>query len=132
MTQTFTKTYDLEIRTLNYAQGAIGLYKRIPHNIINLRLIEQLVRAAGSVGANYREANEALSKKDFVHRLKISRKECKESGYWLELLRGENSIFTTEFDQIIQESKELRNIFSAIIEKSKRQIIDKSQSPDSK
>ena len=78
-----------------------------------------MIDASGSVGANYREANEALSKKDFVHRMKVTRKECKESGYWLELLREPNRQFTGEINAFIKESRELRNIFTSIINKSK-------------
>lgn len=73
------KPYDLEERTLEYAKLTIRLCKKTSKNTINFKLVEQLIRATGSVGANYREANESLSKKDFVHRIKISRKECKIS-----------------------------------------------------
>ncbi|MBI5207168.1 MAG: four helix bundle protein [Candidatus Firestonebacteria bacterium] len=78
--------------------------------MINIKLIGQLINSSGSVGANYREANEALSKKDFLHRMKITRKECKESSYWLELLKEANQDFTKEINSFIEESKELRNI----------------------
>jgi len=74
-----TKPYDLEIRTLEYAKGIINLCKKLPRQSINFKLIEQLVAASGSVGANYREANEALSKKDFSHRMKITRKNAKRA-----------------------------------------------------
>ena len=113
------KPYDLEERTLQYAKGIINLCKKLAKNSINFKLIEQLIRASGSVGANYREANESLSKKDFAHRMKITRKECKESTYWLELLKEANAEFINEINDFIKESKELRNIFSAIIDKTK-------------
>jgi len=90
MTKYQNKPYDLEERTLEFAKGIIRLSKKLPKDVINIRLIGQLINASGSVGANYREANEALSKKDFVHRMKITRKECKESSYWLELLKEAN------------------------------------------
>ena len=70
-----------------------------------------------SVGANYREANEAVSKKDFTHRLKISRKEAKETCYWLELIIFNNSDFAAEGENIISEAKQLIKIFSSIIAK---------------
>jgi len=70
-----------------------------------------------SVGANYREANEAVSKKDFTHRLKISRKEAKETYYWLELIIFNNSDFAVEGENIISEAKQLIKIFSSIIAK---------------
>lgn len=72
---------------------------------------KQLVRSSGSVAANYIEANESLSKKDFVMRIKICRKEAKESALWLRLL--------DEPGELTQEARELTKIFGAIIEKSK-------------
>ncbi|MBI3616704.1 MAG: four helix bundle protein [Candidatus Omnitrophica bacterium] len=118
MTKDQNKPYDLEDRTLEFAQEVIRLCKKVPRDVISLRVIGQLVDSAGSVGANYREANEAVSKKDFVHRMKISRKECKESTYWLELLKEGNQSGLQEIGVLIKESQELRNIFTAIIEKS--------------
>ena len=96
MTKNPNKSYDLEDRTLEYAKGIIKLCKKVRKDVINIKLIGRLINAAGSVGANYREANEALSKKDFLHRMKITRKECKESTYWLELLKEANQVFTDE------------------------------------
>jgi len=118
MTKTQKKSYDLEERTLNFTKGIIKLCKKLPKTGINIRLIDQLVKDSGSVGANYREANEALSKKDFVHRMRITRKECKESSYWLELLKEANKDFMEEISLFIGESQELRNIFTSIISKS--------------
>ena len=119
MTKGQNKPYDLEERTLEYAKGIIKLCKKLRKDVINIKLIGQLINASGSVGANYREANEALSKKDFLHRMKITRKECKESTYWLELLKEANHVFTDEINPFMKESQELRNIFTAIIDKSK-------------
>ena len=113
------KLYDLEKRTLEFAKNAIRLCKRLSKNVINIRLIGQLINASGSVGANYREANEALGKKDFVYRMRITRKECKESSYWLELLKEANPEEALAIDTLIEESQELRNIFTSIIDKSK-------------
>lgn len=71
------------------------------------------------MGANYIEANESLGKKDFLMRLRISRKEAKESRYWLKLIDlGNNNELKTECQALIQESTELMNIFAAIIRKS--------------
>ena len=80
-------------RTLEFAKRIIRLCKKLPQDSINRELIGQLIRASGSVGANYREANDALSKKDFGHRVKITRREAKESHYWLQLLQEANSKF---------------------------------------
>lgn len=75
-----------------------------------------MIRASGSVGANYIEANEALSKKDFVHRLRIARKEAKESQYWLRLVDTQNDeSLSKDRDGLVREGRELLLIFSAII-----------------
>jgi len=71
--------FDLERRTTEFAKRIIRLCKELPRNSMNSRLVGQIVGSAGSIGANYREANDALGKKDFLHRLKISRKEAKET-----------------------------------------------------
>ena len=85
-----TKQYDLEERTFLFAQAVRGFVKILPKTIANIEDSKQLVRASGSVGANYIEANEALSKKDFLMRIKICRKEAKESKYWLKLVDTNN------------------------------------------
>ncbi|PIR16956.1 MAG: four helix bundle protein [Deltaproteobacteria bacterium CG11_big_fil_rev_8_21_14_0_20_49_13] len=84
------KEYDLEKRTLEFAKDILRLCKKLPESYINRELTSQLVRSSGSVGANYREANEALGKKDFSYRMRIARKECKESSYWLALVEEAN------------------------------------------
>jgi four helix bundle protein len=86
--------------------------------VINNELIGQLIDSSGSVGANYREANDALSKKDFRHRIKITRKEAKETHYWLELLIDANPEFKEKIDILLGEALELKKIFSSIADKS--------------
>ncbi len=113
------KPYDLEERTLEFAKEIIKLCQKLPQNTINFKLISQLIDASSSVGANYREANERLSRKDFVYRMRITRKECKEGTYWLELLKEANLNFSDEINVFIKESQELRNIFTSIIDKTK-------------
>ena len=114
-----SKRYDLEERTLQFAKDVRAFVKMLPRTIANLQDIRQIVSASGSVGANYIEANESLSKKDFVVRIKISRKEAKESRYWLRLLdTGENDSADKTRDTLIQEATELMNIFGAILRKS--------------
>ena len=81
-----SKIYDLEERTTDFAKRIIRLCKKLPKNTINNPLINQIIRLSGSIGANYREANDSLGKKDFLHKLKISRKEAKETKHWLELI----------------------------------------------
>jgi four helix bundle protein len=81
---------------------------------------KQLIKASGSVGANYIEANESLGKKDFSMRIKISRKEAKESAYWLRVIHETNKLENVDDAQsLIQEANELKKIFSSILEKSK-------------
>jgi len=110
------KHFDLEDRTLKFAKEIIKLCKQLPSNTVNFKLVDQLIRSAGSIGANYREANDSLGKKDFIFRLRISRKEAKETVFWLELLLEANP--NLQVSKHIQECTELRNIFSAIIKKS--------------
>ena len=116
-----SKPYDLEDRTLEFAKNVRSFVKKIPKSLENIEDSKQLVKSSGSVGANYIEANEALSKKDFIMRIKICRKEAKESRYWLRLrLIDTNGIKDLEKDRgsLIQESTELMNIFGAILQKS--------------
>lgn len=112
------KEYDLEERTEKFTKDVIQLCKKLPKNTINFKLIEQVVNASGSVGANYIEANEALSKKDFFNRIKICRKESKEARYWLRLIVSANSAFEKEAKSLMQEATELMSIFGAILKKS--------------
>ena len=114
-----SKQYDLEERTLGFARDVRAFVKTLPRTVANGEDIRQLVKASGSVGANYIEANESLSKKDFVLRIKISRKEAKESRYWLRLLdTGEKAAVEKARGALIQEATELMNIFGSIARKS--------------
>ena len=111
------KSYDLEDRTFEFAKNVRELVKKLPRTIANIEDGKQLIKSSGSVGANYIEANEALSKKDFMMRIKISRKEAKESRYWLRLLDIPNDL-ENERQILIDEAEELKNIFSSILQKS--------------
>jgi len=112
--------YDLEERTFQFAKSVRIFVKKLPNSTANYDDTKQLVRSSGSVGANYIEANESLSKKDFLMKIKISRKEAKESNYWLRLIFETNNLESkVEIEKLIQESIELKKILSAIIEKSK-------------
>jgi four helix bundle protein len=111
------KQYDLEERTEVFARKVRDYVRQLPKDVTNMEYSRQLVRASGSVGANYIEANEALSKKDFVMRIKISRKESKESRYWLRLIVPRNGQ-VQEQEWLIQEATELMMIFSAILRKT--------------
>lgn len=106
---------DLEERTARFAKKVRAFIRAVPKNIISLEDGKQVVRSSGSIGANYIEANESLSKKDFVMRAKICRKEAKETRYWLQMFEELPRELVGERDKLIQESTELLRIFSAII-----------------
>ncbi len=111
--------YDLEDRTFEFARNCRAFVKGLPKTLASTEDGRQLIRASGSVGANYIEANEALSKKDFVMRIKICRKESKESRYWLQLLdTRDDADVDVERGRLVQESTELMKIFGSILQKS--------------
>lgn len=110
------KTYNLEDRTFEFARDCRLLISKLPKTISNIEDGKQLVRSSGSVGANYIEANENLGDKDFKFRMRIARKEAKESLYWLNLLIALNPD-STLIEPLIQEANELRKIPSTILNK---------------
>jgi four helix bundle protein len=113
-----SKPYDLEERTWEFAKKVRAFLKDLPKSMANLEDGKQLLRSSGSVGANYIEANESLSKKDFLMRIKICRKEAKESRYWLNLIDtlGNQGHEDTRLS-LAQEATELTNIFGSILRK---------------
>src|SRR3990172_1156792 len=117
MTKTDNKPpYDLEERTYQFAKSVRLYVKKLPKTIANIEDGKQVIKASGSVGANYIEANEALSKKDFLMRMKISRKEAKESAYFSRLLYETNTLeYEKEGIGLRNEAIELKKIFSTII-----------------
>jgi len=114
-----SKVYNLEERTYLFARNVRAYIKRLPKTLSNIEDCRQLNNASGSVGANYIEANEALSRKDFRMRIKISRKESKESRYWLRLVdTGDDAELERHRGGLIQESTELLKILSSILQKT--------------
>ncbi len=114
------RIYDLEERTFQFAKSVRFFIKKLPRTIANIEDGKQLIKSSGSVGANYIEANESLSKKDFVFRIKICRKEAKESAYFIRLIKDTNpKELENETLFLYNEAIELKKIFSSIIEKSK-------------
>lgn len=115
-----SKQYDLEDRTLKFSKRVRVFIKKRPRTTANFEDGKQVIRSSGYVGANYIEANEALSKRDFLHRIKISRKEAKESRYWLRLLDtvGKENL-EEERKNSVQEATELMNIFGSILHNSR-------------
>ncbi len=113
------RRYDLEERTFRFAQAVRAFVRRLPRTLANIEDAKQLVKASDSVGANYIEANEALSRKDFVMRIKICRKEAKESRFFLRLLHlGEDKALEKSCAELLQEATELTSIFGSIVRKS--------------
>lgn len=109
----------MEDRTFEFAKRCRAFVKTLPRTLANQEDRRQLIRSSGSVGANYIEANESLSKKDFCMRIKISRKEAKESRYWLKLVYiGPEPSVEAERARLVQESTEVMKIFGAILHKS--------------
>ncbi len=114
-----SRQYDLEDRTLEFSRRSRAFVKNLPKTLANIEDGKQLIRSSGSVGANYIEANEALSKKDFIMRIKICRKEAKESRYWLRLIDTNGKEQENERKELEQEATELTSIFGSILQKSK-------------
>ena len=112
------KTFNLEKRTAEFAKRTRNFCKNVRKDFINLEYLKQLIRSSGSIGANYIEANESLSKKDFVMRVKICRKEAKESIYWLNLIEIDDKL-DTERNYLIDECAQLMKILGSILEKCK-------------
>ncbi len=114
------KPYDLEQRTFEFAKAVRAFVKTLPRTLANIEDGKQLIRSSGSVGANYIEANEALSKKDFRLRIKIARKEAKETRYWLRLLDlGDGAEAAGQRDCLVSEATELLSILSSIEAKTR-------------
>ncbi|HQT92145.1 MAG TPA: four helix bundle protein [Candidatus Kryptobacter bacterium] len=111
------KPFDFEERALLFAQTVIGFLNRLPKTAANIETSKQLIRSSGAVGANYIEANDSLGKKDLLMRLRIARKESKESRYWLELLECPESSANHRAN-LVNEATELLKILSAMIQKS--------------
>ena len=107
---------DLEERTFEFARDVRLFIKGLEETVANIEDGKQLVRSSGSVAANYREGNEALSQKDRIYRMKISRKEAKESHYWLKVIITTNDIRDPKLaERLLSEAVSLRNILSTII-----------------
>jgi len=111
------KKYDLEERTAKFGEDVITFCQRMPRNNITDPLVDQLVRAATSVGANYCEADDAESKKDFKHKLGICKKEPRESKHFLRMLAVALPEPKDNLRLLWQEAKELNLIFNAIYRK---------------
>ncbi len=114
------KIYNFADRTLAFAQETRKLIRLLPRITPIIEDVRQLTRSSGSIGANYLEACEALSKKDFIKHLKIARKEARETIYWFKLLDLPETTLTSKRDALLTETQELLNILSSIIAKSEK------------
>jgi len=108
--------YDFEERTLEFGKRVVRLCRALTCDAVNDRFIRQVVGSSASVGANYREANDALSKKDAVNRMRIARKEAKEVKLHLQLIAEANPRIRGRMGAIIQEAEELKRILSTMIQ----------------
>ena len=118
-TNSTQKPYDLEDGCLVFARNVRDFCKSNPQTMANREYFKQILRSSASIGANYIEANEKLSKKDFLLRAKIAKKEAKETKYWLMLIESKDEV-TQQHQLLIQESQELMNILGSIIVKSQQ------------
>jgi len=110
------KQFNLSARTFEFTSRVISYLNSLPKHTSNIEIAKQLIRSAGSVGSNYLEAEESLSKRDFVMRIKISKKEARESIYWLKLSQPQNGLIV-EKEYLIDEVTQLMKIFGSIIQK---------------
>ena len=113
------KNYDLEKRTLEFSVKLIKTLKKLPKNLYNYKISAQVIDSGTSIGANYMEANGAESKKDFIHKVRISLKESKETRYWLNILIRINSTMIYELIALKNESNEFVLIFGKITSNNK-------------
>lgn len=113
------KKFDLEERTGRFGEEVISFSKKIPDNTINKSLISQLIRSGTSIGANYCEADDSESKKDFIHKISICRKESREVKHWFRMVAISAPELKEEARRLWKEAQELNLIFSAIIRKKK-------------
>lgn len=117
-----TKNFDIGMRTFQFALDALLVCRKIKEENKEYIITNQLSRSATSVGANVREAKNAESKADFIHKLSISQKECDESIYWIELLTAFLKQENQELKHLLQEANELLRIIRTIILNTKKQL----------
>lgn len=112
------KTF-MENKCMDFAVCIVNLYKHLTQNKKESILSKQLLRSGTSVGANYAEATNAISKADFIAKISISLKECSESKYWIELLYRTNYLNREEYESILKDCNELKALLTTTIKKQK-------------
>ena len=110
--------YDLEERVAQFGEDIIDFAKDVPKNEITKPLVNQIVRSGTSIGANYMEANEASSKKDFRNKIKICCKEARETKHWLRMIARADERMVVSCKALWKEGDELNRIFGSIARKS--------------
>lgn len=118
-----SKRYDLEERTAKFSEELIVFLKTLTLTPFNRRIIEQLIGSAGSIGANYCEATEGESKKDFTHKIGIAKKETKETKHWLRLLAKAEPSHKETLGKFWSEASQLLLIFSKIFNSSRKKAV---------
>lgn len=103
----------LQKRTKNFHLLVIELCKYLPYNTVGFEVGKQLIRSAGSVGANYRATVRAKSQADFIYKIEVVLEEADESLYWLEIIQESNLLDFPKINNLIQEARELTAIFAA-------------------
>lgn len=111
------RIYDLEERTAKFSEEIIDYSKKLPKDLKYLSVVTQLIRAATSIGANYCEADDAQSKKDFCHKISICKKESRETKYWLRIIARTFPEHSENAKVLWKEVQELNLIFGAILRK---------------
>ena len=114
--------FDLEERTAKFGENVISFAKTINKNAITMPLISQLIRSSTSVGANYSEADDAESKKDFIHKISICKKEARESKHWLRMIATACPELKSDITSLWKEAKELNLIFNQIVISTKKNL----------
>ncbi|MGO8741120.1 MAG: four helix bundle protein [Limisphaerales bacterium] len=109
--------YDLHERTACFGENIIAFAKSLPPDRVLAPLIPQLVRAGTSIGANYCEADDAVSKKEFFHKIGTCKKESRETKCWLRMIVAAEPVCRDNARKLWQEAKELHLIFAAIFRK---------------
>ena len=125
-----TNKYDLEERTAKFGENIIKFAKKIPENSVTKPLIPQLIKAGTSIGANYCEADDAESRKDFNHKIGICKKESRETKYWLRMIVIAVPELKDEARKLWIEAKELNLIFNAIVRSSRKNMVKKANTLD--
>lgn len=119
-----SSNYDLEDRTARFSEEIISFCQKLRQDVITRPIISQLIRAGTSIGANYSEADEASSKKDFINKMSIAKKEIKETKYWLRIIAHTIPEIKENARKLWKEGQELNLIFATIIRKTQNNHIE--------